>query len=158
MKLIEPGHYVGKIVDYGIPETQKEYPQVAVTFEIETTEGVRRITWFGSLHPNAQKYTIDQLLYCGLQGNSLASMADGVQSGALNLDLELDLKVEHNTYNDKTTHRVSFINPLGGRGFKKMSEAMAKTKLTGLDGLVASRRTETGITDETFRKAQDVPF
>jgi hypothetical protein len=137
MELIPAGRYLGKIVNYGIPETEKEHPQVAIAFQVSMPDGsTRKINWFGSLHPNSREYTVNQLIFCGLHG-SLTQLVAGPEGGALNTDIELDLAVIVDEYDGKKKNKVAWINT--GGGFKKMDDGKAKAQLSKYDAYVKSR-------------------
>lgn len=155
--LLPAGTYTGKIVNYAVTETKKGDAQIGITFAIEGATGPRNISWFGNFHENAREFTVKQVLYCGFKGNDLGTLIEGVAGNALRTDLDLALTVEHHTWEEKTTARVAWINPVGGRGFDKMDPVKAKSSLGQLSGLVASVRQETKIDDTTYN-TEDLPF
>jgi hypothetical protein len=151
MNLIKPGKYVAKVVEYGVPEVDGDkHPQVVVVFEFEEDGKARRLSYYGSLHPNAVEYTIDNLLVCGLKSDDLSSL---LGPGALDFDREVQITIEHHTYNGKTSARIKWINPVGGAKFKNMAPEVASARLSKLNGLVKARRKETGI-----QKAEEDDF
>ena len=74
-------------------------PQVAVGFQNQTGD---YITYYGSLSPNALKYTIERLRNCGWTGNDLSTIGSIVGKTA-------DIKVGEDTYNGETSLKVKSI-------------------------------------------------
>lgn len=146
--MIKAGKYLARIVDYGIPETDKEHPQAAVRLAFETERGVRELTWYGSFHPNAVEITVDTLINCGLKGTNPAALLNGPDGGALDMERELEIGVEPHTYNGKTYDRVKWIGLPGGLKFTSMTPEKAQHKLAGLSAFVASRKRELGAEDD----------
>jgi len=116
---------------------QKSTPQVIVQFEIiehETMAG-RRIFYFGFLSDNAAEYTLKNLRTCGFVGDDLAS----VLTQPINNIVQLT--VDHNEYEGKTSARVAFINspyagikiakPMVGADLARFA-ATLKAKLKGI--------------------------
>ena len=149
-----PGRYIGKIIDYGMGETQKGDPQVLVMFEFKDDEEVnQRMCWFGTLKEGkGRQITIDTLLNCGFKGTELSVLADGVGNGALDTEKELQLTVNENVYNGKKSLRIDFVNLPGGSAFReKMSKEQVVQKFTGmkldLRADIMQRRQELGVKD-----------
>lgn len=158
---IEAGRYEARIVNYGIGTTKAGNPQVMVLFEFEDKDQDRHeITWYGTLKEGrGQEITIDSLLVMGMVGNDLTALADGVESGLLNVDSPVNITVAlETTEQGQTFAKVQWVNALGGKAFRdKLSKNEAQVKLGALNlkGAVMSRRKETGIQDtgQTYKKA-----
>lgn len=151
--MINAGKYLGKVLDYGIGKTKDGEPNIMLMFGFKDSSGVDQdLIWRGSLKEGkAREITIDALLILGLVGNDLSLLAHGNGSGVLNQEKEVQLVVEHETYNGKTFAKVRYINEVGGGAFKeKMGKDEAITKLGGLNlgGDVFARREAKGYKDK----------
>lgn len=149
--------YTARIKDYGIGTTKAGDPKAMVMFTFKDENGTSvDMTWSGSLREGrAREITIDALLVCGLKGNDLSKLAQGAESGVLDLNRDLSITVEEEEYNGKTYKKIKWINAPGGAGFRDIDPSTVK-KLTGmnLSGDVEARRKQSGIKD----KVDEVPF
>jgi hypothetical protein len=177
MKLIQSGKYQGKIIDYGIGETRGGSPQVMILFEMLDQEMDRHeLTWYGTLKEGkGQEITLKALLTCGMKGNDLDALADGVLSNILDVDTPVSLTVEREPRLDamgnstgETVAKIKWINRAGGAAFQsKLSRDEAKSKISSLNlkNALAAARHETGIKDVPRKQEQknepnfdDLPF
>ncbi len=145
---VQPGKYIAKIIDYGIGTTKAGDPTVVVKFGW----GTYSMIWNGSLKPGkAQEITIKALLRMGLKDDDkLENLADGTDSGLLDLEKDVELDVQMDTYDGKTRPKIAWINEVGGGKFKNaMAKDEFKTKLGGLDirNNLKAIRHEMGITE-----------
>lgn len=136
--------------------------QVYVAFAILDGAYVgRRIGWFGYFTDNTVERTIESLRRCGLKGDDLAAAVAGP------LDQEVELVVEHETYNGKTTAKVQWVNAPGG-GAYRMANAMntkdlrqfaatMKQKMRGKPEMSGSRREAPAPTAPPASAAQSAP-
>lgn len=116
-RILDPGRYEGKIVDYGISKTSKGKKQAFIVFDING----KTLTWYGGLDPipsepgkRAQlEFTIKTLLDCGLSTDTVETMAAGTSSNALPVGKEMALVVEDNVYEGETSSRIKWINEKG---------------------------------------------
>lgn len=83
--------------------------QVVVQFEILDGQFQgRRVTWFGYFTEKTWERTVKSLRYCGYKGDDLAACV------TQELDQEVSITVELNTWEGKTTSRVAWVNASGG--------------------------------------------
>ena len=106
--MIAPGTYAARAVSAGLGETRAGKPQIAVEFD---TGVDGRITWFGYFTDKSQERTLQSLRYCGWDGSDLTDMS-GIDSN------DVELVIEHETYEGKTRARVQWVNKIGGIGLK----------------------------------------
>lgn len=169
------GTHRAKIVNYGVAVSKGGHPQVAVDFEwktpYDTTHmggdkglNTHKLTWFGSLHPNAAQYTIETLILLGLKNDDLTQLVDGPGTQALNLAKEFEIVVAEDFYDGKTYTKIKYINEIGGNKWRGMEPIQAKTSLSSLTGLVSQVR-QYGATREKKTPSDalgtvngDVPF
>lgn len=137
---LEAGYYTGKIVAYGMKETQKGDVAPTVGFLVKTPDGkVQKLFWQGTLTSDkAADIALKALIVCGLQRyEDLDALADGPDSGVLDMEKDIDLTVELNVTDDgKSYPRVSWINEAGGKkgGDQKMiTREAASTRLAMLN-------------------------
>jgi hypothetical protein len=161
---IQPGIYQAKIVDYGIGHTKAGDPQVMILFEFNGAEGQRHeMTWLGTLKEGkGQEITLKALLTCGMRGNDIDALADGVVSNILDVNspVNITLQLEPNQ-EGKQVLRVKWINAVGGKVFRdKLSRNEAKIKMGALNlkGAMAAVRAETGIKDAPRQQAVGQSF
>lgn len=167
--MLQQGKYEAKIIDYGVGTAKSGSPQVMILFGIQTQDSFHELTWYGNLSDKAMKYTLEALLACGMQGNDVAALADGVNSGLLDVDTPVSVTVAHemSEKDGKTYARIKWVNRAGGAAFKnKLSKQEATIKLGALDlkAQMAFMRQELGVADAPRGngKAQnfsdDIPF
>jgi len=162
-RVIQAGHYIGAIDDYGISTNQKGDAQVFIKFKINKGEGqgYADLIWFGSLSdkkkPEAKKspaqYTISTLLDCDFSGQEVEDMAGGPANEVLRLGKEMALEIEDNQYNDKLTSRIKWVNIIGAGGVKRVSkeELTGKTNTSALRAMLLKEK-------ETRPPTEDVGF
>jgi hypothetical protein len=149
--LIPAGTYQGTVVDYGINETKKGMPQIFIQFNL--TELNKKLTWFGSVaNDKAIEITGQALIRCGFKKTDFAVLANGKASGELDMGKSLNLVVEHNTWEGKTSAKIAWVNELGGPQ-NKLDQAGAVQKLAGLNisGKMIQLQQEMGIQNEPVR-------
>ncbi len=152
---IEPSTYRSRVVNYTISTTKAGNPQVEVLFEFSQGEGVNashhQMRWWGQMSEKALPYTLKNLITMGYRGTSnedFAKLADGVESGMIDLSTEVDLVLENETNEEtgKSFLKIKWINAPGG-GFKAgMTREQAKVKLgmMNIAGQLAMIRQEIG--------------
>lgn len=156
MSDVQAGKYTAKILDYGIGITKAGDPTVVVRFGFGQGQS---LIWNGSLKEGkAQEITIKALLTLGLSNeDNLEALADGIDSNLLDINREVEIDVQPDTYEGKTRMRIAWINPLGGSTFRNaMSKNEFKIKLGGMNlkAAVKAAKLERGITDSI----KDIPF
>ena len=110
MRLTVPGTYRARVtavedVQFGMSHGGNE--QIAVPFVV--TQGDAQgetITWFGSFTDKAVEITLKALRACGWQGDDLNDL-----TGVVDNEVELVCAVE--TYNEKTSLKVKWVNKPG---------------------------------------------
>lgn len=157
--MINAGKYIAKIKDYGIGSTKAGDPKAMIMFTFKDENGTNHeMTWNGSLKEGrAREITIDALLNCGLKGDDLSQLANGIESNVLDANIEVELDIQHKEYEGKIGPRISWINRPGGAAFRdKMEHTIAVQKMAGLNlkADVMARRKEKGIPD----KKDIIPF
>jgi hypothetical protein len=120
--LVAAGHYRAVAVLTTTPdgetfaqfgETKNGNPQVVVNFEIlDGPEAGRRIAWFGYFTEKTAQRTVESLRYCGFKGNDLSAAVTQP------LDQEVQIVIDHEEYNGKTSAKVQWVNRGGGDGFR----------------------------------------
>lgn len=151
-KEIKAGRYTASIVNYGITQKEGKDPQVAILFEFEDQDRDRHeMTWFGTLKEGkGQEITLKALLACGMTGNDVAALADGVESNVLDAATPVSIVMAQQTYEGKTHMRVQWVNTLrtGFQGKLDKGEAKVKLGALNLNAQLAFLRNELGIKDQ----------
>ena len=130
----------------GLTGTGKE--QVGVEFEI-LTEGHtgESITYYGFFTEDTTERTIKSLRVCGWQGSDLDNL-DGIDAN------EVELDVEEDTYNGKTSAKVKWINKPGGLAMRaQLDPAQARSFAQRMKGAIVALDKATG-TKPSPRPAQ----
>lgn len=101
----------------------KGTPQVYVAFAILHGDYAGfRIGWFGYFADGSEDRTIESLRFCGFKGDDFATAIAGP------LDQEVQIQVEHETYEGKVRAKVAWVNAPGGGSFR-MAKTMGKDEL-----------------------------
>lgn len=143
---MNPGEYLGKIVEYGISETKKGDPQVFVTLQ----SGTDKITWFGSFtNEKAREITVKTLVDMGLEGDDVSELSDEV---GLDKNKELKFKVDTETWNGKEYTKVKWVSDPNKSTFAKLDKKDAVKKLSSLNlkGLIAEAKAKAGVDEIPF--------
>jgi hypothetical protein len=125
--------------------------QVYVAFAVlDGPYAGRRLGWFGYFTDNTVERTIESLRLCGLKGDDLAAAVTGP------LDQEVQLVVEHETYDGKTRAKVVWVNAPGGGAFRMANPmntgdlrkfaASMKAKMRGKPEVAGARREAPAVT------------
>lgn len=123
----ELGKHPARAVGGALGTTQKGTEQVGVEFVF--TDGPnkdKRITWYGYFSEKTIDRTIESLRYAGWKGTDLSDLSD---LSAENTPV-VELVLETEDYNGKSTVRVSWVNRFGGGGVAikdKMDAGAAKS-------------------------------
>jgi hypothetical protein len=99
MVMIKEGTYEAKVINYGIGRTKKGGYQAVVKFGFYEDNEPKTLKWYGGFGPTQTNITLRSLFQLGLNG-PLESLADGARSGVLNIETNVFIEVEHNTYTD----------------------------------------------------------
>ena len=122
--MIDQGYYLGQAsTPLAIADTKSGSQQAVVTFRfIGGTYDGQHITWYGSLNEGkALEITTESLKVMGYDGSDDESVKKN----------QVSLNIKHDTYNGKTSEKVAFVNPVGGRfnASDAASTAAAKARL-----------------------------
>lgn len=110
-------------VQFGTTKTGTD--QVLVNFEITQGEQAgQRAPWFGFFTDKTTKRTLQSLRAIGFKGDDLAAIV------SQDLGYEVDITIEHNTYEGKTSHRVGFVGGGGGASLANQMDPKARTRFS----------------------------
>src|ERR1700745_2665809 len=108
-------------VQFGTTKTGTD--QVLVNFEItQGPEMGHRVPWFGFFTDKTTKRTLQSLRAIGFNGDDLNAIVSQA------LDYEVDITVEHNTYEGKTTARVGFVGGGGGASLANQMDGKSRAR------------------------------
>jgi len=151
--MVEPGKYTAKVADWGFANKPDKdgNPIIEVHFDVEGQGSVR---WSGFMNEKNINRTLESLLYMGFTSPDLSVLADGIPGGALNRETPVNIevafqqkKVDGKYVNDTKYTQVKWINKAGGvKALDPQAKAEVKTKLLNLNGLLAQKRQEFGVT------------
>jgi len=110
-ELHETGRFRAKAVEGAWGHTSNGTVQVAIQFQLETDA---KLTWYGFMTEKAEERTMNSLLACGV--TDLETLA-GLGSD------DVEVTVEHDTYNEKTRAKIAWVNRLGEGGVALKSKA-----------------------------------
>lgn len=113
--LIPPGRYRAQSRKAELGETSTNKEQVGVEFEI--TDGDlkgTRLVWYGYFTENTTVRTIESLRIAGWRGEDITELGDLARADAPTVELV----VEHEVYEGKTTSKVRWVNRAGGLSMK----------------------------------------
>lgn len=158
------GIWKGSVKDYGVSLTKAEKPQIFVVFDVEFIDHenqtyTKPMTWYGSLNEGkAREITIKALVNLGFRGVDPSAMANGPESGPIDLGREAQLTVdEQEVVNEatgatRTVHKIAWVNaPGGGVGnIKRLDPQAAKAKMAtmNLTASVSNVKKEMGVKDD----------
>lgn len=143
-KELHPGHYIGKILNYGLREGKQFTVTAVIEMEFKDSENdLHRCNWYGSFTGDAKKHTLKALLICGLQ-RPVAELAMGPSGNALNTEKEYSIEVKAEVYQGKTYYKIAWINPVGLTGLLSRADAMVRLQGLNLDGEIAMMRSQMG--------------
>lgn len=118
--------------------------QVKVQFVL-LNEGHERdlIDWYGPITQKAQTNTVKALRICGWTGTRWEERI------TIDPSQEVDLDISPNTYNNKTTSRVNWVNKVGETGgAKPMDDAKRKAFAARMNGALLSIAQAMGLKDD----------
>lgn len=127
--MIEPGMYNAKILNYGVKQTKSGDAAPTIKFAV----GSNPVFWQGSWKEGKpREISLEALITCGFKKESVRDLykfADGLDSGLLDISKEVNVTVEHETFDGKTYPRVSWINQAGAAGKFKNAIDSGTTKM-----------------------------
>lgn len=108
------GRYKAKAKEWGLGETNSGNIQVGVLFELTEpgAEG-QRIAWYGGFTEKGAPITFRALRTMGWVGSDVTEL--DAPAAALNTN-EVELVIEPETYEGKTTTKVKWVNEIGAGG------------------------------------------
>ena len=142
--MLAAGTYRGRPVaaKLGLTSTGKE--QIAVQFAFTEPVG-EKLTWYGYFTDNTFDRTIESLRSCGWTGTDLTEFSGHTLPAGF--DQEVELVVQHETYENKTTARIAFINSGGGLALKSvLPEDKAKAFAARMKGRIVAADKSAGRT------------
>ena len=155
---IHPGKYMARIVNYGLRDSKNNGVMALVEMEYKDSEGdPHRVLWRGAFAGQATQYTLKTLLICGLD-RDVSAMADGPESGVLNLQKDLMITVEPEHYEGKTYYRIAWINEPGLSNLLSRAEAAQRLNGMNIQGELAALRKATGYKPKPEPKLDNIPF
>jgi hypothetical protein len=154
---IHPGKYLGHIVNYGLRDAKDNGVMAVIEMDYKDSEGdLHRLIWRGSFSGTALQYTLKTLLVCGLDRDA-AVLADGPQSGALNMEKEFVITVSAEEYQGKTYYRIAWINEPGLSNLLTRAEAVARLAGLNVQAEIMAMRAKTGY-NKPQPKLENLPF
>jgi len=106
--MIPAATYRAQAIDGHLGFTSKGNEQVVVRFEIvDGPQKDQSIQWFGFFTEACFDRTIQSLRHCGWKGDDVSELT-GIDTR------EVDIVVEHDTYQGKVTPKVRWVNQAGG--------------------------------------------
>jgi hypothetical protein len=159
---MKPGKYKAYVLDKIISENKSGNPQVVISLDVEFSDGERHVmNYYGQLSEKAAEYTMNALVACGIQGNSVA---DPITKG-----LEVSVTVAEEIGQDgKSRLKIAWINKPSSMGIP-MDESKARMALKKFEGQLAALRQNQPTTrplknyapklqEPDFSDSEDVPF
>ncbi len=112
MAMIPEGKYQARAEHWKLGESANGNESVAVDFKF-VDPALGTILWFGYFSDKSYERTVESLRHCGWKGNDVLEL-DTPQAD-LNTN-EVELVIQHETYEGKTRARVAWVNGLGRAG------------------------------------------
>lgn len=117
--LLPSGTYTAQAVDGYLSHTKDGKEQIVVKFVIVSGQhDGQTVNWTGFFTPKTFDRTIQSLRYCGWLGDDISELT-GIDSH------EVEIVVEHNSYEGKIFARVAWVNQIGGKMRMPTNEARA---------------------------------
>lgn len=132
--MIPVGKYKARATEGGLGLTKGGREQVAVAMSIvDGDQAGNSLTWFGHFTPDTTSRTLESLRHLGWKSDDLSDL-DGI------LDNEVEIVVEHDVYNGKTSAKIAWVNRLGtGLALKeRLDPAAAKAFAARMRGEVVA--------------------
>lgn len=145
--MISEGKVKARAVEADLGTTNNGKEQIAVCFRIlEGPDDGQHITWYGYFSDAAQQRTLESMRHCGWEGDDIAAINPQNMCG---LDAnEVQLVIEHDTYNGKTAAKVQWVNKTGAGGValnSRMDDAQRRAFAARMKGAaIASRKAAGG--------------
>jgi hypothetical protein len=107
----------GRAREWALGLSSKNTEQIAVLFDYVDVHGEpQTITWFGYFSEAACDRTLEALRYCGWEGDDFGQL-DGLDRN------EVELELEHETYEGKERLKVRWVNRLSSLALKAPMDA-----------------------------------
>lgn len=128
--MIEAGTYRGVATEWGLGTSNNGTEQIAVRFNLPDVR--ESITWYGYFTDDAFPITMKALRTMGWTGQDLEDIY-GLDAN------EVQLVVEHESYDGRTRPKVRWVNPMGNLSLKApMDAARAKAFSARMRGKIAA--------------------
>jgi hypothetical protein len=160
---LKQGMYEGFIDDYGISNTKAGKKQAFIIFVIPTEEGGEyRQTWYGQLESgdSSLQITVRRLLDCGFTGADIELMAEGRESGCLEIGRKMNLDIEENEWplgSGKISPKIKAVYPPGvtpGPGRSSKEEVKSTLNLSQIKAEILKQRESRPVEN----KKDEVPW
>lgn len=130
--MIAAGKYRGVCVAIGLGLTEKGNEQITATFRIVVgPEDGQMLPWYGYFSEKSSARTMQSLCAMGWQGDDITEFCE---EGAHPPQTEVELDVEHNTYEGNTTARVAWVNGAIRKPLEGAARAAFKARMMALTG------------------------
>lgn len=160
-EILPAGAYQGRATGADIGETKSGNEQVVVQFTLTQPAEYagRTLNWYGFFTGKTVDRTVESLRICGWHGIDLSDLS-GVDAN------EVQLVVEHESYEGVTTAKVRWVNALGGMLKKPLDPIARKTFAQRMRGAVAAADAknkakngpQTGTAAPSFRSPEPPPL
>lgn len=115
--LLPASTYTAQAVDGYLSHTKDGKEQIMVKFAIVGGQhDGQTVNWTGFFTDKTFDRTIQSLRYCGWRGDDISDLT-GIDGQ------EVEIVVEHNTYDGKTFARVAWVNQIGGKARMPVDQA-----------------------------------
>lgn len=175
-KEVTEGYFNARVSNYSITTTKDgSKPQAQIQFKWKDSDGDDHTkSWYGSFaNDQAKEITAKTFTVCGFKGNSLEPIRQGAETKALDMENEVQIVIKPDTFNEKTTLKIKYVNPL----IQRISKEQGVKLLSGLnmDGFFMKARQDLGVKktelknhakdvdneygpEPTFDPSADIPF
>lgn len=171
----KPGKYKAKPIDWGVTKDKSGNPRVMVLFEYQQKNDHGQderstIMWYGSFNGGARERTMESLMYMGLKTGPSALEA-GPEGKALDENNQVEIVIQHRSFEGVVRAEVAWVNALGGRGIEStLAKGEAQSLFAGIDAEYKAMLSRDGqkpaenktpaqqaMTQGTFSE-EDIPF
>lgn len=153
MSLHPEGQFTATVLDHGLTTSNRGNTQLAVKFETEHGE----ITGWFAMTDKAIEYTMEKIIAMGYRQESLV----GLNDGRCLVGNKCVITVAHQNYEDKTSAKVSFVNPEGYAGKEIKRDSDATDNVKRFDALLRKKLRSAPVQQdntEACPETDDVPF
>ena len=134
---IKDGIYNGKVVDYGMKNTQEGKPQAFIVFELVSEDEPKpewngiHLTWYGSFSTEkSTEFVVKVLIDCGFSAGAVSMLAAGINGNSIPLNTPMVLDVFNDSYKGETKTKIRYVNkPGSGPAMERLSHEEAVSVL-----------------------------